>query len=49
MMGQQFYSDQRNLNMGKNTWKMNLKLITGDYYIIIRTESNISSQQFRIE
>ena len=49
MMGQQFYSGQRILSAGMNTWNMNLKLPMGHYYIIIRSEANITSQQFRIE
>src|SRR6266511_3629764 len=49
MMGQQFYSGQRILSAGMNTWNMNLKLPMGHYYIIIRSEPNITSQQFRIE
>jgi glucose/arabinose dehydrogenase len=50
IMGQQFYSGTKSVNAGTNTWKLNLPLPIGDYYIsLIDASGNIISRQLRIQ
>jgi hypothetical protein len=50
LVGQQFYKGVKPMNAGMNTWKMNLHLPVGDYYIRLADASGkIINQRLRIE